>query len=104
MYKVIVTTVLDPNVKTKLAAHSKSTYIPYSKLIEYSVKDFKKILGRSKKYDLKHTNFDRIKTHSFTSSIPTELNDILLEISNRLDISKRLLLREVITDFVNKIE
>lgn len=100
MYKVIITTVLDPNIKSKLSAHSKKTYIPYSKLIEYSLVEFKKKYSRVKNYILKHADFDRIKTQSFTSSVPEKLNSDLLEISKKLDISKRMLLREVITEFV----
>ncbi len=102
MYKVIITTVLDPEIKAKLSAYSKATYIPYSKLIEYSIADFKKKTNRLKSYSLKHTEFDRIKTQSFTSSVQEELNSTLLELAKKIDISKRLLLREVITDYVNK--
>jgi len=104
MYKVIITTVLDPDVKSKLTEYSKKTYIPYSKLIEYSINDYKKIIGRLKNPVLKHSNFDRIKTQSFTSSVPEELNDTLLELSKKLEISKRLLLREVITEYVMKLK
>lgn len=100
MYKVIITTVLDPDIKSKLSAHSKKTYIPYGKLIEYSINDFREILKGKKNYSFKHADFDRLKTQSFTSSIPKPLNDILLELSKQLEVSKRLLLREVITEFV----
>ncbi len=104
MYKVIITTVLDPEIKAKLSAHSKATYIPYSKLIEYSIAEFKKKINKSKSYALKHTEFDRIKTQSFTSSVSQQLNDTMLDISKELGISKRLLLREVITEFVKSIK
>ena len=104
MYKVIITTVLDPEVKSKLSDHSKKTYIPYSKLIEYSINNFKKELEKEKNLRLRHSEFDRLKTQSFTSSVPGELNNTLLEISKSLNISKRLLLREVITEFVYNLE
>lgn len=104
MFKVIITTVLDPEIKSKLSDYSKKTYIPYSKLIEYAINDFKKNLGRSKIYSLKHSDFDRIKTQSFTSSVPENINETLIEVSNKLEISKRLLLREVITEFVQNLD
>lgn len=100
MYKVIITTVLDPEVKTRLAGHSKKTYIPYGKLIEYSINEFKSKVNNSDQYKLKYADFDRIKTQSFTSSVPESVNDSLLELAQKFDISKRLLLREVITEFV----
>ena len=100
MYKVIITTVLDPEVKSKLSAHSKKTYIPYGKLIEYSINEFKIKFSKVKIYKLKHADFDRIKTQSFTSSVPESVNNALLELAQKLDVSKRLLLREVITEFV----
>ena len=101
MYKVIITTVLDPEVKSRLSAHSKKTYIPYGKLIEYSINEFKIKFSKTKPYKLQHADFDRIRTQSFTSSVPESVNDALLELAHKLDVSKRLLLREVITDFVN---
>ena len=100
MYKVIITTVLDPDTKAKLTSHSKKTYIPYGKLIEYSLNDFTKKLGKSKSYSLRHSDFDRLKTQSFTSSVPENINNKLIDVAKKLDISKRLLLREIITDFV----
>ena len=103
MFKVIITTVLDPEIKAKLSAHSKIIYIPYSKLIEYSVNEFKKNTKRKSSYSLKHAEFDRIKTQSFTSSVPEKLNNTMLELSKQLGISKRLFLREVITEFVNNL-
>lgn len=101
MYKVIITTVLDPETKKKLSAHSKKTYIPYGKLIEYSINKFNSSSAKIKDYKFKHADFDRIKTQSFTSSVPDSINNILLELSKKLDVSKRLLLREVITEYVN---
>lgn len=101
MYKVIITTVLDPDIKNKLSAHSRKTYIPYGKLIEYSINEFKSSTAKIKDYKFKHADFDRIKTQSFTSSVPESLNNILLDLSKKLDVSKRLLLREVITEYVN---
>ncbi len=102
MYKVIITTVLDPEVKSKLSAHSKKTYIPYGKLIEYSINEFNAKFSKSKSYKLKHADFDRIKTQSFTSSVPEPINSALLKLAQKLEVSKRLLLREVITEFVLK--
>jgi len=99
MYKVIVTTVLDPKIKSKLSDYSKRTYIPYSKLIESANNEFNKKLKRIKKYTLKHADFDRMKTQSFSCSIPTEINEIILGTANELEISKRMLLREMITEF-----
>ena len=81
MYKVIIT-------------------IPYGKLIEYSINDFKANFAKNKDYKFKHADFDRIKTQSFTSSVPDSINNVLLELSKKLDVSKRLLLREVITEYV----
>jgi hypothetical protein len=104
MYKVIITTVLDPNIKSKLTEYSKKTYIPYSKLIEYAVKEFKNNIGRSSNYLLKYADFDRIKTQSFTCSVPSNLNEILLKLSQKLGISKRLLVREIITGYVLNID
>jgi predicted DNA-binding protein len=101
MYKVIITTVLDPETKKRLSAHSKKTYIPYGKLIEYSINEFKSTAAKVKDYKFKHADFDRIKTQSFTSSVPDSINNVLLELSKKLDVSKRLLLREVITEYVN---
>ena len=103
MYKVIITTVLDPDVKNKLSAHSKKTYIPYSKLIEYSLNDFEPKLKTSKSHVLEYSDFDRIKTQSFTCSIPQELNDRLMKISKELEISKRMLVREIVTGFVKSL-
>lgn len=100
MKKVIITTVLDPDVKTKLISHSRKTYIPYSKLIEYSITEFNKKTKRVKEYPLKHTDFDRIKTKSFTCSVSEDINNSLLTLANKYKGSKRLLLREVITEFV----
>lgn len=100
MYKVIITTVLDPEVKSRLSAHSKKTYIPYGKLIEYSINEFKDKYSKSKSDKLKHADFDRIKTQSFTSSVPESINNALLKLAQELNVSKRLLLREVITEFV----
>lgn len=104
MYKVIITTVLDPDVKAELTKYSKKTYIPYGKLIEYSLNDFTKKLGKSKSYNMQYADFDRIKTQSFTSSVPENINAKLIDTAKRLDISKRLLLREIISDFVNNLE
>ncbi len=101
MYKVIITTVLDPETKKKLSGHSKKTYIPYGKLIEYSINEFKTSIAKIKDYKFKHADFDRIKTQSFTSSVPDSINNVLLELSKKMDVSKRLLLREVITEYVN---
>ena len=100
MYKVIVTTVLDPKIKAKLSEYSKETYIPYSKLIESAINAFNKKLKKSKKYTLKHADFDRIKTQSFSCSVPNEVNELILGTANELEISKRMLLREIITEFV----
>lgn len=100
MKKVIITTVLDPDVKTKLISHSRKTYIPYSKLIEYSIIEFNKKIKRIKNYPLKHADFDRIKTKSFTCSVPEDTNQSLVALAEKYDGSKRLLLREVITEFI----
>ncbi|MDX1701078.1 MAG: hypothetical protein R3250_10690 [Melioribacteraceae bacterium] len=104
MSKVIITTVLDPETKTKLTNHSKITYIPYSKLIEYSLNNFMAEFKKVKIYSLKHSEFNRLKTISFTSSVPSEINDKLVEIAKKLEISKRLLLREIITEFVLSLQ
>ena len=53
MSKVIITTVLDPEIKSKLTDHSKKTYIPYSKLIEYSLNNFLAEIKQTKIYSLK---------------------------------------------------
>ena len=100
MSKVIITTVLDPEIKATLTSHSKKTYIPYSKLIEYSLNNFSSEFKKAKSYSLKHNEFNRLKTISFTSSVPPEINEKLVELAKELGISKRLLLREIITDFV----
>lgn len=100
MKKVIITTVLDPDIKTKLISHSRKTYIPYNKLIEYSIAEFKNKIKKAKNYPLKHADFDRIKTKSFTCSVPEDTNESLQELAKKFEGSKRLLLREVITEFV----
>lgn len=101
MNKVIITTVLDPDVKQKLSEFSKSTYIPYSKIIEYAVSDFKSALSKGKYYQLKYNDFDRLKTQSFTCSIMEDINTKLINFAEKLDISKRMLIREIITSYVN---
>lgn len=103
MLKVIVTTVLDPDIKSKFAQHSKATYIPYRKLIEYAFNNFVKKVNKSNDYKLKHIDFERIKTSSFTSSIPTDLNEKLIDYAKKFQISKRMLIREIITDFVKSL-
>ena len=100
MSKVIITTVLDPKIKSELTNHSKKTYIPYSKLIEYALNNFLVVLKKDKSYSLKHSEFNRLKTLSFTSSVPTDVNEKLVNKAQKLQISKRLLLREIITEFV----
>jgi hypothetical protein len=104
MSKVIITTVLDPEIKAKLTGHSKKTFIPYSKLIEYSLNNFLAEFRKAKPYLLKHNEFNRLKTISFTSSVPPEINEKLVESAKELGISKRLLLREIITDFVHSLK
>lgn len=101
MNKVIITTVLDPDVKQKLSEFSKSTYIPYSKIIEYAVNDFNSALSKGSYYQLKHNDFDRLKTQSFTCSIMEDINTKLIKFAEQLDISKRMLIREIITSYVN---
>ena len=100
MSKVIITTVLDPEIKAELTNHSKKTYIPYSKLIEYSLNNFLAEFKKVKSYSLKHNEFNRLKTISFTSSVPPDINEKLVDTAKKLDISKRLFLREIITEFV----
>ena len=104
MHKVIITTVLDPEIKSKLTEHSKKTYIPYSKLIEYAINDFNSLIKDNSDYSLKFANFDRLKTQSFTCSIPGELNDQLISLAKRLGISKRLLVREVVCLFIQNLD
>lgn len=101
MAKIILTTVLDPEIKDRLSKYSKNNYIPYRTLLEHAIKDFKKEL-KKKNFILKHNDFDRIKTQSFTCSMPMEVNKTLLSISEKLNVSKRYLLREIISEYVIK--
>ena len=101
MAKIILTTVLDPEIKDRLSKYSKKNYIPYRTLLERAINNFK-VEIKKKNYVLKHNDFDRIKTQSFTCSMPLEVNKTLLGISEKLNVSKRYLLREIISEYVLK--
>ena len=101
MAKIILTTVLDPEIKDRLSKYSKKNYIPYRTLLERAINNFKAEI-KKKNYVLKHNDFDRIKTQSFTCSMPLEVNKTLISISEKLNVSKRYLLREIISEYVLK--
>jgi predicted transcriptional regulator len=101
MAKIILTTVLDPEIKDRLSKYSKKNYIPYRNLLERAIRNFK-VEAKKKNFVFKHNDFNRIKTQSFTCSMPPEVNKTLIEISEKLNVSKRYLLREIISEYVLK--
>ncbi|MCB0730092.1 MAG: hypothetical protein KDC88_03565 [Ignavibacteriae bacterium] len=102
MIKKIITTVLDPEVKDKLYKYSQENYIPAGKIVANSINEFNNSIKTNRDYKLKFNDFDRIKTETFNCSITEDLFKIVVELSTNLGISKRLLLREIITDFVTQ--
>jgi hypothetical protein len=102
MIKKIITTVLDPETKDKLHKYSQEKYIPTSKIVSNAIEDFNKTLKSLKEYKLKHNDFDRIKTDPFNCSVNIEIYNTITEMAEIKNISNRLILREIITEFVNK--
>lgn len=100
MIKSLLTTILDPEIKNKLFAYSKKNYIPKAIIVEKAIKEFGKKYGRAKTYNLKHADFDRVKTISFTCSVPNEIKDKLTALSEQLGIGRKIFLREIITEYV----
>lgn len=100
MIKSLLTTILDPEIKDKISVYSRANYIPKAVIVEKAINEFSKKYGRVKSYNMKHADFDRVKTMSFTCSVPSELKEKLTALSEKLGIGRKVFLREIITEYV----
>ena len=97
----IVSVMLDPEILEQLNNYSKKHYIPQRILVKKAINEFGDLL-ESGKYSIKHGDFDRLITESFNCSIDELQNSKLIKYAQNYDVSKRFLLRDIVTEYVLK--